>query len=142
MEHTRRSYFWRFRGIRVPGTKNAVLKAPLQKRVLLNMDEGQPNVIDIDHGNFKDYDLGSPEPVSVYVIQEFENDFIEELQDMVYDPIEVTMEKGTKKVLLDSLDRVCGPAYEEYLTACEDEHRNCEPVAENFEWSLPTPEET
>ena len=136
-----RSYFWKFHGTKVPGTKNAMLKTPLRRRVLLSMDEGQPNVIDINYGSFTEYDLGSHEPVSIYVIQEFEQDFIEELKDLVYDPIEVTMEKSTKRVLLDSLDRICGPAYEEYLTACEDEHRNPEPTVENLRWSLPTPEE-
>ena len=134
-------YFWKFCGTKVPGTRNAVLKVPLQKRILFNIDEGQPNVIDIGYGTLPDYDLGTQEPIFVYVAQEFSGDFVQELKDVQFDPIEVTMDKGTKKALLESLDRICGPSFDEYLMACEDEHQNSEMTTDATGWCLPTAEE-
>ena len=58
-------------------------------------------------------------------------DFIQELQDMTHDPIQVTMEKGTKKMLLERLDRICGPGYEEPARTNTGTPR---PLG----WSLPT----
>ena len=138
---TRLCYFWKFCGTKVPGTRNAVLKAPLQKRILFNLDEGQPNVINIGYGTLPDYDLGTQEPIFVYVAQEFSGDFVQELKDVQFDPIEVTMDKGTKRALLESLDRICGPSFDEYLTACEDEHQNSEATTDATGWCLPTTEE-
>ncbi|CAE7227831.1 GIP, partial [Symbiodinium sp. CCMP2592] len=80
-----RCYLWQFRGAQVPGSRNATIQAPMQKRMIFNVDEGHLNVVDISYyGNFRTYDLGTSEPVSVYVVQEFEEDFVQE----------VTMEKG------------------------------------------------
>ena len=43
------------------------MEAPLKKRVVFNMDEGQPNMTDIEHGNFLDYDLSGVSTLYEYL---------------------------------------------------------------------------
>ena len=75
-----RSYVWAFTGNRVPASKNAMVRSPLSARVIFNVDDGDVNVLDITKN----------------VVQEFERDFVDELEDVRHDPIEVTvfMEAG------------------------------------------------
>ena len=69
-----------------------------------------------------DYPLGDEE-VTVCVVQEFKADFVEELDDVRHDPIEVTLDKKTKKELLVHLSQLSGGQDEEkYWEACLREH--------------------
>ena len=117
-----RTYIWAFTGTQVPPTKNVLLKSPTGTRVIFNVDEGDVNVINIDRQNFDTYALGNEE-VTVLVAQEFHLDFVEEVEETVHDPIEITMDKITKKNLEKSLNGLCGSDDEEYWMRCEAEHQ-------------------
>ena len=116
------SYVWAFTGRTVSRTKNAVAKSPRAARVIFNVDEGDVNVLDIAKTHAVDYDLGDEE-VTVFVVQEFKADFVEELDDVRHDPIEVTLDKNAKKELLANLSQLSGGQDDElYWDACLREH--------------------
>ena len=104
----------------MPGSRNTVVRSPLSARVIFNVDDGDVNVLDITKNKHRiDYHLGESE-VTVYVVQEFERDFVE---DVRRDPIEVTFDKGTKKVLSQSLEKMTGSQDDEfYWATCQQEH--------------------
>ena len=102
-----RSYVWSFTGTRIPAVKNAMVKSPLSARVIFNIDEGEVNVLDIARKHPTDYLLGDEE-VTVFVVQEFHQNFVDELDDVRHDPIEVTLCRNVKKDLLKSLDSLSG----------------------------------
>ena len=62
-------------------------------------------------------------PCIVYVVQEFKADFVEELDDVRHDPIEVTLDKKTKKELLVHLSQLSGQDEEKYWEACRASDR-------------------
>ncbi|CAE7558955.1 iscS [Symbiodinium pilosum] len=116
------SYVWAFTGKTVPRTRNAVLKSPRAARVIFNVDEGDVNVLDIAKTHAVDYPLGDEE-VTVYVLQEFKADFVQELDDVRHDPIEVTLDKNVKKELLTHLSLLSGGQDDDkYWEACISEH--------------------
>ena len=90
--------------------------------MIFNVDEGDVNVLDIAKTHAVDYNLGDEE-VSVFVVQEFKADFVEELDDVRHDPIEVTLDKNAKKELLVNLTQLSGGQDDElYCDACLREH--------------------
>ena len=91
--------------------------------MILNVDDGDVNVLDITKNKRPiDYHLGDSE-VTVYVVQEFERDFVEELEDVRHDFIEVTFDKSTKKVISQSLEKMTGSQDDEsYWAICQQEH--------------------
>ena len=116
------SYVWAFTGRTVPRTKNAVAKSPRAARVIFNVDEGDVNVLDIAKTHAVDYNLGDEE-VTVFAVQEFKADFVEELDDVRHDAIEVTLDKNAKKELLANLSQLSGGQDDElYWDACLREH--------------------
>ena len=101
-----------------------MVKSPLSARVIFNIDEGEVNVLDIARKHPSDYFLGTEE-VTVFVVKEFHQDFVDELDDVRHDPIEVTLCRNVKKDLLKSLDGLSGGKDDEsYWATCEEEHVN------------------
>ena len=97
-------------------------KSPRAARVIFNVEEGDVNVLDIAKTHAVDYNLGDEE-VTVFVVQEFKADFVEELDDVRHDPIEVTLDKNVKKELLTHLSQLSGHQDDElYWDACLREH--------------------
>ena len=96
--------FW-YQGSCVPAQLGVRLRSPLGTRVLATTSgKGSWNILDIQRGSSQAYDLGGC--FKVLVLQEVTSDFIGYLQDQLYDPIEVTMSKNEKKILLKSLDGI------------------------------------
>ena len=97
-----RSYVWSFTGDQVPGSRNTMVRSPLsaRRRVVFNVDDGDVNVLEITKNKHPiDYRLGDS------------------------DPIEVTFDKGTKKALSQSLEKMAGSQDDEfYWAACQQEH--------------------
>ena len=108
-----RSYVWAFTGDQVPGSRNTMVKSPLSARVIFNVDDGDVNVLDITKNKHPiDYHLG-------------ERDFVEELEDIRHDPIEVTFDKGTKRLLNQSLEKMTGSlTVDTFMEAGAEERRN------------------
>ena len=73
--------------------------------------------MDIDRGGVHDYDLGLE--LNALVIQEFTDDFVDYLKEMEHDGYEVTLDKSSKKKLVEALDRCLGPS-DSYFELWED----------------------
>ncbi|CAE7707824.1 unnamed protein product, partial [Symbiodinium necroappetens] len=93
-------------------------RCPLGARVVATSPApGLWNVLQIDATGRAEYDLGAR--ASVYVIQEFSEDFATYLQDQEFEPIEVTLDRREKKKLGAALDHVLGST-EQFFEMCEE----------------------
>ncbi|OLQ05029.1 hypothetical protein AK812_SmicGene11762 [Symbiodinium microadriaticum] len=107
-----------FYGVKVPAQVPVRCRCPLGSRVIATSPSpGQWHVLQIDGAN-REYDLNVPS--SVYVIQEFAEEFIQYAGDQEFEPIEVTMDRATKRRLNEAIDKVLVNP-EQYFEMCEDE---------------------
>ena len=87
-----RSVVCSFYGSRVPEQLPVRLRSPLRNRVVAsNPEPGIWNLLQIDRSAAMGYDLGAE--ITVYVVQEFGDDFLDYVVDQDLDPIEVTMDR-------------------------------------------------
>ena len=97
------------------------LKSLLGTRLIFNVDDGDVNILDISKSSFAAYDLGGEARVDL--AQEFKRDFVAEIEENIHDSIEVTLERGTQRMMSNKLDNICGPDDEQYWQQCEVERQ-------------------